>query len=181
MPTPTIGAVGLFNSLDELINGHPADGDCALVIGTTAGHLGQSALLAEVFNRQDGDAPHVDLAAERLNGEFLRTNRGLITAATDLSDGGLALAAFEMAEAAGLGLTLDSSDTPTLFGEDQARYLVACSFDAAEALMVVAANAGVALQSVGHFGGDSVSMGGSTAKLSELSALYRSSFASAIE
>ena len=181
LPTPTIGAVGLFNSLDELINGHPADGDCALVIGTTAGHLGQSALLAEVFNRQDGDAPHVDLAAERLNGEFLRTNRGLITAATDLSDGGLALAAFEMAEAAGLGLTLDSSDTPTLFGEDQARYLVACSFDAAEALMVVAANAGVALQSVGHFGGDSVSMGGSTAKLSELSALYRSSFASAIE
>ena len=39
--------------------------------------------------------------------------------------GGLALAAFEMAEGAGLGRSLDAGDIPTLFGEDQARYLVA--------------------------------------------------------
>ena len=46
-----------------------------------------------------GDAPYVDLDAERRNGEFLRANRiCALGAATDLSDGGLALAAFEMAE-----------------------------------------------------------------------------------
>jgi phosphoribosylformylglycinamidine synthase len=180
LPTPTIGAVGLLGSLDELIAGHPAEGDFALVIGTTHGHLGQSALLAEVFHREDGDAPHVDLAAERLHGEFLRDNRALINAATDLSDGGLALAAFEMAEAAGLGLTLDSGDTPVLFGEDQARYLVACGFDAAEALMVAASAAGVPVHSVGRFGGTAIRMGSSEAPLSELSALYRSSFASVV-
>ena len=177
LPTPTIGAVGLLDSLDEMIAGHPNAGDYAVVIGETQGHLGQSALLAEVFHREDGDAPAVDLDAERRNGEFLRANRALITAASDLSDGGLALAAFEMAEAAGLGITLDSADTPHLFGEDQARYLVACGFDAAEALMVAAARAGVPMQTVGRFGGDSVRMGASSAPLVDLSALYRSSFA----
>ncbi|WP_323036608.1 phosphoribosylformylglycinamidine synthase subunit PurL [Pararhodobacter sp.] len=181
LPTPTIGAVGLLQSLDEMIAGQPAEGDYALLIGKTQGHLGQSALLAEVFNRADGDAPVVDLVEERRNGEFLRANRHLINAATDLSDGGLALAAFEMAEAAGLGLTLESDDTPTLFGEDQARYLVASGFDAAEALMVAASGAGVLIQSVGRFGGNTVSMGASSAALSDLSALYRTSFAAAIE
>jgi len=180
LPTPTIGAVGLLESLDELIAGQPHEGDYALVIGETRGHLGQSALLAEVFHREEGDAPPVDLEAEKRNGEFLRANRALINAATDLSDGGLALAVFEMAEAAGIGATLDSADTPTLFGEDQARYLVACGFDQAEALMIAAGHAGVALHSVGRFGGDSMRMGASQAPLAELSALYRSAFARAI-
>ncbi len=111
LPTPTIGAVGLLASLDDLIAGLPQDGDIALVIGETHGHLGQSALLAEAFGREEGDAPPVDLAAERLHGEFLRANRALLRAATDLSDGGLALAAFEMAEGAGLGVTLDTEKT----------------------------------------------------------------------
>ncbi|MGY6536163.1 MAG: phosphoribosylformylglycinamidine synthase subunit PurL [Pararhodobacter sp.] len=180
LPTPTIGAVGLLDSLDDLIAGHPQTGDWALVIGETTGHLGQSAILAEVFNREEGDAPPVDLQAERRHGEFLRANRALIHAATDLSDGGLALAAFEMAEGAGLGLTLDAGDTPTLFGEDQARYLVACGFDQAEALMVAAAQAEVPIQAVGRFGGDSVRLGNSEAPLAALSALWRKAFAQAI-
>ncbi|WP_417269589.1 phosphoribosylformylglycinamidine synthase subunit PurL [Celeribacter sp.] len=176
LPTPTIGAVGLIANEDELISGLPNDGDIAILIGETNGHLGQSALLAEVFNREDGDAPHVDLALEKQNGEFLRANNNLLTSATDLSDGGLALAAFEMAEAAGLGLTLDESDTAQLFGEDQARYLVSCSFDQAEALMVAAGQAGVTLAAVGKFGGDTVQMGTSSAPMSDLSAIYRSTF-----
>jgi len=180
LPTPTIGAVGLLETLDDLIAGQPSAGDFALVIGATAGHLGQSAILAEVFNREDGDAPAVDLAAERANGEFLRANRALIKAATDLSDGGLALAAFEMAEGAGLGVTLDQGETGFLFGEDQARYLVACGFDQAEALMVAARAAGVPVVTVGKFGGENVSFGGASAPLAELSALYRSAFAAAI-
>ncbi|ALI54697.1 phosphoribosylformylglycinamidine synthase subunit PurL [Celeribacter marinus] len=176
LPTPTIGAVGLIANEDELIFGLPNEGDMAILIGETHGHLGQSALLAEVFNREDGDAPHVDLALEKRNGEFLRANGKLVSSASDLSDGGLALAAFEMAEAAGLGLTLDDNDTAQLFGEDQARYLVACSFDQAEALMVAAGQAGVTLATVGKFGGDTVQMGGASAPMAELSAIYRGTF-----
>ncbi len=180
LPTPTIGAVGLIAAGEEPILGEARDGHVALLIGETTGHLGQSALLAEVFNREEGDAPHVNLEEERKNGEFIRNNRDWIKACTDLADGGLALAAFEMAEAAGVGVQLDMDDTPTLFGEDQARYLVACNFDQAEALMINAQKAGVSIASVGKFTGDSVKFGGSEASLEELSAIFRSSFAAAV-
>jgi len=180
LPTPTIGAVGLIAAGEEPILGEARDGHVALLIGETTGHLGQSALLAEVFNREEGDAPHVKLEEERKNGEFIRNNRDWIKACTDLADGGLALAAFEMAEAAGVGVQIDIDDTPTLFGEDQARYLVACNFDQAEALMINAQKAGVSIASVGKFTGDSVKFGNSEASLEELSAIFRSSFAAAV-
>ncbi|MCC5993170.1 MAG: phosphoribosylformylglycinamidine synthase subunit PurL [Rhodobacteraceae bacterium] len=180
LPTPTIGAVGLIDHIDQIISGLAQEGDLALVIGPTDGHMGQSALLAESFGLEAGNAPPVDLALEARNGDFLRANRALVTAATDLSDGGLALAAFEMAEAAGLGVALDAGDIPTLFGEDQARYLISASFDQAEALMVAAGQAGVALATVGRFGGDQMQMGDDSVPMAELSALYRHAFARAI-
>ncbi|WP_323041070.1 phosphoribosylformylglycinamidine synthase subunit PurL [Gemmobacter sp.] len=180
LPTPTIGAVGLLATLDELIAGEPDTGDVALMIGASTGHLGQSALLAEFWGREDGDAPPVDLAAERRNGEFLRANRALVRAATDLSDGGLALAAFEMAEGAGVGIALDDGALPWLFGEDQARYLVACTVENAKALIEAASVAGVPVQPVGRFGGGYMRMGNAEAPLAELSRLYRGAFAAAI-
>ncbi|MCC0068582.1 MAG: phosphoribosylformylglycinamidine synthase subunit PurL [Rhodobacteraceae bacterium] len=180
LPTPTIAAVGLLKSLDELIAGQPAEGDLAVVIGETKGHLGQSALLAEAFGREEGDAPHVDLAAERRNGEFLRANRKLVRAATDLSDGGLALAAFEMAEAAGLGVAIDAGETAFLFGEDQARYLVALRQADLAALTAAAKAAGVPLALVGQFGGNAVRLDASSAPLADLSRLYRAAFETAL-
>jgi phosphoribosylformylglycinamidine synthase subunit PurL len=180
LPTPTIGAVGLLAHVDDIIGTTVRDGHSVLVIGDTVGHLGQSALLAEVFNREEGDAPHVDLTLEKRHGDFIRDNRALITACTDLSDGGLALAAFELAEAAEVGVILDDAPTEILFGEDQARYLVACNFDQAEALMIAGANAGVPVTSVGRFTGHIVRIGNSEAPLDELSAQYRAGFAAAV-
>jgi phosphoribosylformylglycinamidine synthase subunit PurL len=180
LPTPTIGAVGILASLDQLISGRPEAGDIALVIGETFGHLGQSAVLAEAFGIEAGDAPEVDLVAEKRNGEFLQANRKALRACTDLADGGLALAAFEMAEGAGIGLSLDAGDIATLFGEDQARYLVACSAEGAAALEAAALLTDVPVLRVGRFGGDVVDLGGDKAALADLSALYRSAFAAAV-
>ncbi|WP_103171381.1 phosphoribosylformylglycinamidine synthase subunit PurL [Paracoccus sp. SY] len=180
LPTPTIGGVGLIDDLSNLIAGLPSEGDVAIVIGETRGHLGQSALAAEAFGIEEGDAPHVDLEAERKHGEFLRANRTHLKSATDLSDGGLALAAFEMAEVAGIGIRLDSGDIAQLFGEDQARYLVACDAAGAEALLKAADAAGVPAAQVGVFGGLAVQMGDDAGDLAELSQLYRTAFAQAI-
>ena len=180
LPTPTIGAVGILASLDDLIAGRPANGDLAVVIGATQGHLGQSALLAEAFGMEPGDAPHVDLAAEKRNGDFIRANRKAFAACTDLGDGGLALAAFEMAEGAGLGVKLDPAEIAFLFGEDQARYLVALPQAGLAALTAAAKAAGVPLALVGQFGGSTVSLGTDSAPVAELSALYRGAFASAV-
>ena len=176
LPTPTIGAVGLIANEDKLIGHEVRDGHVALLVGETNGHLGQSALLAEVFNREDGDAPAVDLEAEKRNGDFIRDNHEWIKACTDLSDGGLAVAAFEMAEGAGIGVQIDTADTATLFGEDQARYLIACNFDQAEALMTAAGQAGVHIETVGKFGGDTVKLGNSEAPMAELSEIFRGTF-----
>ncbi len=176
LPTPTIGAVGLIRDQSCAITGTARDSDVALVLGDTSGHLGQSALLAEHFGRIEGDAPAIDLAMEKHHGDFIRANHALINACTDLSDGGLALAAFELAETANIGITLDSSDTATLFGEDQARYLISCSADQAEKLTQAAAAAGVPVHPVGHFSGDAVTFGTASAPLSTLANVYRSTF-----
>ncbi|MBZ0124502.1 MAG: phosphoribosylformylglycinamidine synthase subunit PurL [Roseovarius sp.] len=176
LPTPTIGAVGLIRDPGHAITGTARDGHVALMVGECSGHLGQSALLAEVFNRAEGAAPPIDLEAERRNGDFIRRHAGWIRACTDISDGGLALAAFEMAEAAGVGVEIESADMGQLFGEDQARYIVACNFDQAEALMAAAVQAGVPIASVGRFGGDAVRLGGSEAPLAELSEVFRTAF-----
>ena len=176
LPTPTIGAVGLIRDPEQAITGTAREGHVALMVGECSGHLGQSALLAEVFNRIEGAAPPVDLEAERRNGDFIREHAEWIRACTDISDGGLALAAFELAEAAGVGVEIETADMGQLFGEDQARYLVACNFDQAEALMGAAAQAGVPITSVGRYGGDTVRIGNAEAPLAELSEVFRSGF-----
>ncbi len=176
LPTPTIGAVGLIGDIDQMIAGRAGEGDLLLLLGESHGHLGQSALLAEMWGRDDGDAPQVDLAAEKRHGDFIRANHALIGACTDLSDGGLALAAFEMALAGGIGVQLDPTDTATLFGEDQGRYLIACNWDQAEALMVAAGHAAVKLETIGRLGGDLVKLGNSEAPLDELQAIWSSAF-----
>ncbi|MGJ8545169.1 MAG: phosphoribosylformylglycinamidine synthase subunit PurL [Sulfitobacter sp.] len=176
LPTPTIGAVGLLAHSGDIIGFDIREGHVALLLGDTAGHLGQSALLAEAFGRAEGDAPMVDLHAEAKHGDFIRAQHGNISACTDLSDGGLAMAAFEMAEHAGLGITLDTSGTAQLFGEDQARYLIAATPAQAQALTEAAKAADVPLAQVGVFGGETVSLGGAAAPLADLAALYRGSF-----
>ena len=179
LPTPTIGAVGIM-MLDQLIAGQPQEGDVAVLIGATRGHLGQSALLAEAFGMETGDAPPVDLVAERLHGEFILANRRALRACADLSDGGVALAAFEMAEGAGLGVVLTAGDIATLYGEDQARYLVACGPGQAAKLLARAAEAGVPAARAGRFGGVVVRFGSDEAPLKALSASYRGAFARAV-
>ncbi|MFZ9132832.1 MAG: AIR synthase-related protein, partial [Gemmobacter sp.] len=180
LPTPSIGGVGLIEDLSGMIAGLPEAGDVAIVIGATTGHLGQSALMAEAFGIEAGPPPPVDLAAERRHGAFVLARRALIRAATDLSDGGLALAAFEMAEAAGIGVALEPGDIATLFGEDQARYLLAVRAGDAAALMAAAAADGVPATLAGRFGGADMRLGAEAAPLADLSALYRGAFEAAI-
>ena len=180
LPTPTIGAVGILKSSSHIIGFDIQTGHIALLLGETHGHLGQSALLAEAYHRAEGDAPPVDLALEAAHGDFIRSHHAHIAACTDLSDGGLALAAFEMAHHAALGLALDTEDTGHLFGEDQARYLIAATPEHAKLLIAAAQSAHLPLAQIGTFGGDTLAFGTRTAPLSDLATLYRSSFAQAV-
>ncbi|MEM9706721.1 MAG: phosphoribosylformylglycinamidine synthase subunit PurL [Pseudomonadota bacterium] len=159
-PTPAIGGVGVLEDVGKAVRvGGAEPGDELIALGVTRGHLGQSLYLREVFGREEGDPPTVDLDAERMNGELVRklVADSLITACHDVSDGGILVAAAEMALAAGEGLELT---TPVKqrraaywFGEDQGRYLVAVAPGAGDTLLLKAAMAGVQATKIGRFGG----------------------------
>ena len=175
-PTPTIGAIGLISAAETPINGKAYEGNMAVLIGETKGHLGQTALLQEVFKRSDGDAPKVNLETEKKHGNFILTNRNLINACTDLSDGGLALAAFELAHRSEIGFEIYEESTAFLFGEDQARYLIACEFDQAESLFVEAGKQNIPIQTVGSFKGDTIIFGNSKSDMASLSSFFTDTF-----
>jgi len=155
LPTPTIGGVGVIKDVSKAIGmGFVAEGEAIVLIGETAGHMGCTQYLAEIEGRKEGSAPHVDLTAERKNGDFVRGQilDGAISACHDLSDGGLGVGLAEMAIKSGLGATVEdhSGELPLhawLFGEDQARY-VATTTDA-DALINAAKAAGVVASKIG--------------------------------
>ncbi len=174
LPTPTIGAVGLLTSLDDMITMRPEAGQHMILLGESRGHLGQSAYLAEVLGRREGDAPEVDLEAERAAGELVRAlwAQDLITAAHDLSDGGLALAATEMALAGQTGINLAPGDAGWFFGEDQGRYLLAT--ETVDSLLTAARKAAVAARVVGRFGGTEIRLGEATVPLARIKKAFES-------
>jgi len=161
-PTPQIGAVGVLDDLTRRAGiALAVEGLALVLIGETHGHLGQSLYLREVHGRRDGPPPPVDLAAERRNGDFVRglIRDGMVAVCHDLSDGGLAVAVAEMALAGGIGATVEAPDgepdmAAWLFGEDQARYLVAV--DDSGPVLARARDAGVAASVVGRSGGDAL-------------------------
>ncbi|MDR3472600.1 MAG: AIR synthase related protein, partial [Devosia sp.] len=157
-PTPTVGAVGLIPDYARRAGfGGLKAGDVLVLIGETHGEMGASLYLRELFGREEGAPPPVDLALERKTGDFVRglIRSGETRVAHDLSDGGLVAAAAEMAMAARLGVTLNATSHPHahyyLFGEDQARYLIATSDP--DGLIAKAHAAGVHASVVGRAGG----------------------------
>lgn len=177
LPTPTIGGVGLLDDVTRHATiALKREGDVLVLVGATAGWLGQSVYLAVIAGREDGAPPPVDLAAERRNGDFVRgfITSGRVDSVHDLSDGGLAVALAEMAMAGGVGATL--SDGPAglpahayLFGEDQARYLLSASLTTCQDLLAKAKEIGIEAAIVGSVGGDGLTLpGGEAISLSEL-------------
>ena len=160
-PTPAIGGVGVVEDATKAARvGGAFAGDELIAVGVTKGWLGQSLYMRELFGMEKGAPPPVDLEAERRNGEMIRKliAEGLVTACHDVSDGGIIVAAAEMALASGEGLELK---TPVKarraaywFGEDQARYLIAVAPAASDTLLLKAAMAGVQASKIGRFGGN---------------------------
>lgn len=178
LPTPAIGAVGVIEDVAKAIGYGLAEGLELVLVGETAGWLGQSLWLREIAGREEGAPPPVDLAAERRHGDFIRARilDGTVVACHDVADGGVLVAAAEMAMEGGVGATLEAAPAGLpahafWFGEDQGRYVVATR-DAA-ALLAAAAAAGVPARKLGRSGGkDLVVAGGVTISVAELRAAH---------
>jgi phosphoribosylformylglycinamidine synthase len=166
-PTPTVGAVGLLTDYGRRARyANLKPGDRLILIGDTRGELGASLYLREVLGREEGAPPPVDLAAERRHGDLVRSliREGLVETVHDLSDGGLAAAAAEMAMASGVGVWLETQvELPAhawLFGEDQGRYLLGVSNAHEYEVLARAEAAGAPARLVGDAGGADVAAKG---------------------
>lgn len=166
LPTPTIGGVGLIDDVEQSMTlAFKAAGEAIFVVGKTDGWLGSSAYLYTVCDREDGAPPPVDLVAEKRNGDFVRglIKDDFITAAHDVSDGGLLVAIAEMAMAGRIGASVDGvpAGMPAhafWFGEDQARYVVTLPANQAAEMVRRAEAAGVPVTKLGKTGGDKITL-----------------------
>ena len=167
LPTPTIGGVGLIKDVAKTASiGFKHADEVIMLIGATAGWLGQSLYLRDICGMERGAPPPVDLAAERRNGDFVRelVAFGEVGAVHDLSDGGLAVALAEMALAGAMGARITSLPEGdahgVLFGEDQARYLITAPTAVSLRIAKAAGLAGVPLAALGVTGGNVLALPG---------------------
>jgi phosphoribosylformylglycinamidine synthase len=138
-PTPTVGMIGLLDDVHRAVPSAFRDRDDAiLLLGETRGHLGGSALWAELLDTIGGAPPPIDLAAERALQDLLveAAAAGLLRSAHDCSDGGLAVALAECciggpwaSETRGAEIDLGGhadavSDLGWLYGEDAGRVVI---------------------------------------------------------
>ncbi len=163
LPTPTIGAVGVIDNIVSAVGSRLTQAGLGIVlIGETTGWLGQSLYLREACGREDGAPPPVDLAVERRNGDFVRSQIaiGRVDACHDVSDGGLIVALAEMGLAGGTGMEVAQpagNAVPShafFYGEDQARYVIASG--SADDVIEAAHAAGVPAVLLGYSGGASL-------------------------
>jgi len=166
-PTPTCGAVGLIPDYAMRAGfAGAAEGDVLVLIGETRGEFGAGLYRREIHGLEDGAPPAVDLAIERRNGDFVRSliRSGVAKVVHDLSDGGLLIAAADIALASDIGLRLEPAGPgpvhAQLLGEDQARYLLALPQPAAALALTAAEAAGVAASRVGAAGGRALAFAG---------------------
>ena len=135
-PCPVIGMVGVMDDYRTAIGNKLTAADEALyIIGDNGNPQLGASLIAAYCGVADAYAPpQVNLEKEAKHGLFMQDliAKGCLSAAHDLSDGGLAVAATELALGTAFGIAFSEAlSVADAFGEAQARYLVATSNPAA--------------------------------------------------
>jgi phosphoribosylformylglycinamidine synthase len=134
----------------------PQKGELIYMIGECREDINQSQYLVAVHGIEASPVPSFSLEEEYANQEQVKMliRHGAITAAHDVSEGGLFIALLEMAMAGNLGfdITTDASirKDAFLFGENQSRMVVTVSQDKEEAFLDLMMLNGVEFDLVGH-------------------------------
>lgn len=185
LPTPVVGVLGVIDDVHKAIGnelGTVGEKEVLIALGETKDEFGgsiwqQVSADTSEASSLNGLPPQVDMANEKRLAEFFHGNE-LLTAAHDISEGGLAVTAFEMAkragataDGAGLGLNLDltavhEDEFVAAFSESASRVLVATTADRADQVLARASELGIPAAIVGEttetgaltLGGESVAI-----------------------
>lgn len=185
LPTPVVGVLGVIDDVHKAIGnelGTVGEKEVLIALGETKDEFGGSIWQQVSADTSDASSlnglpPQVDMANEKRLAEFFHGN-DLLTAAHDISEGGLAVTAFEMAkragataDGAGLGLNLDltavhEDEFVAAFSESASRVLVATTADRADQVLARAGELGIPAAIVGEttetgaltLGGESVAI-----------------------
>jgi phosphoribosylformylglycinamidine synthase subunit PurL len=164
-PTPVVGVLGILPDVRRRLSlGFSRPGAGLVLLGRTGADFGGSAWAWVMHGHLGGRPPAVDLAAERALAEVLAAaaDGGLLAAAHDLSDGGLAVALAEccLRGQAGARVSLPGDPFTMLFSESPARVVAEVAPGAAATLAALCQRHGVPLTDLGTVGGDRLDVAG---------------------
>jgi phosphoribosylformylglycinamidine synthase subunit PurL len=164
-PTPEIGVVGLLDDVSARVGpGFRGAGDIVVLVGSATPSLIGSAYAELAGAAPEDGPPSLDLAREAAIQVFIREaiGRGLVASAQDVGGGGLAVAVAEGClwgvddRGIGADLRLPVAGAPAveLFGESPSRLIVTARPRHVPALVLLARQHGLPVDTLGTVGGD---------------------------
>ncbi len=155
-PTPTIGMVGLLDSISQKMTlDFKQAGDQIWLVGESQNDINSSEYLHKLHGVEFSPAPHFELEEEVNLQKAIRTliHSSTITSAHDISEGGLFITLCESGFNRALGFTVQSNDRirkdAWLFGEAQSRVVVSVSADKEEEFLKLVSASGVKTEKLG--------------------------------
>ena len=158
-PTPVVGMVGELADAERAAGCALSEGDSIALVGPFSPSLAGSER-AKLRGELGAGLPESDIGAVLAAIELVRdaVGDGLVSAAHDISDGGLACALAEMAIAGGIGaeVHLEDGGETALFGEGPGGFLVAGTPAAIETIVRRGEASGVRVLIVGSSGNEEI-------------------------
>ncbi|WP_051866944.1 phosphoribosylformylglycinamidine synthase subunit PurL [Corynebacterium atypicum] len=159
LPTPVVGVMGVMDDVAHAVGnvlGSVREREVLLVLGRTKREFGGSVWQEVSGSQLSGQPPVVDLGDEERLADFFvaAAADGLITAAHDCSEGGIAQTVVEMSVGSGRGVDLDLSQVHpelfvALFSESASRAVLATTEGKLAQVEELVRRAGVPFERVG--------------------------------
>ena len=189
-PSPIIGMLGLIEDVEKhtMTPALKSEGDVLIYIGADRVGLGATEYLKVIHGLTEGDSPVLDIDFEvKLQKSVLSAiqNR-LITAAHDISDGGLSITLAEMCIFGQMGATIDLSEIggnkyETFFSEAQSGIVITTSHSNLDQVLTHFQNDEVPAYIIGEAGGYDLMISGLyPIEISEMESIYSSVISNAM-
>ena len=189
-PTPMIGMIGLLEDLGQVLkNQLSSEGEQLYLVGEAEGELAGSEYLARFEQLEAGSLPEPDLKEIKKRLDFILegNKQGLLLAAHDISEGGLAVCLAEMTINCGAEIDIKSgNELKVLFGERLGRIIISVAKEKTAALETLAQKCHIPLTHLGSSKGKNlrIKVGGQECldvPLSQYRPLYESTIRKIME